>query len=89
MAGQMRLRKQRQATYAAGVVKLVPRNFAEHLEPEVADNEIENGAQTVNIYKRPGVAAAGVNDPFGSQRQDRWIIQILCEICGLCLTGRQ
>ena len=45
----------------------MPRDLAEHVEIEIANNAIENRTQSIEICKRLRVTSACVDEPFGSE----------------------
>jgi hypothetical protein len=48
------------------MIELMPGNFAENVQLEIAYDAIQNCAQTVEICKRSRIAPACLNQPFGS-----------------------
>ena len=64
---KMRLRKQCETTHAARVIELVPGDFAEHVQIEIAYDAIENRAESIEVCKRLWVAPACVDEPFRSE----------------------
>jgi hypothetical protein len=54
----MRLGEQRATADAAGMIELVPRDFAEYVEIEIAYDALENCTHAIAICKRRRVAPA-------------------------------
>ena len=63
----MRLGEQRETADAAGMIELMPSDFAEYVEIEIAYDALENCTHAIEICKRCRVAPACIDEPFGSE----------------------
>jgi hypothetical protein len=62
----MRFREQCEAADSVWLIELMPGDLADYVQAEIAYDAFENFTQAIGICKGRRVAAACVNEPFGS-----------------------